>query len=66
LTGGTQYWVYTDTQGSFVMSFFGSTYADGDLYLTGIPTLPFRKAIASPGVFLDANFRLQGSAVPTP
>lgn len=66
LTGGTQYWVYTDTQGSFVMSFFGSTYADGDFYLTGLPTLPFRKAIASPGVFLDANFRLQGRAVPTP
>lgn len=66
LTGGTQYWVYTDTQGSFVTSFFGSTYAGGDLYLTGVPTLPFRKAIAAPGVFLDANFRLQGSAVPAP
>jgi hypothetical protein len=64
LNGATQYWFYTDTQGSFVTSFFGSTYPGGDLYVTGVPTLPFHKAIAAPGVFLDANFRLQGSTVP--
>ena len=66
LTAGAQYWFYTDTQGSFVTSFFGSTYAGGDLYVTGVPTLPFHKALAAPGVFLDANFRLQGTAVHTP
>jgi hypothetical protein len=49
-----------------VTSFFGSTYTGGDLYVTGISTLPFRKALAAPGVFLDANFRLQGTAVHTP
>jgi hypothetical protein len=66
VTGGVQYWFYTDTKASFVTSFFGSTYGGGDLYVTGVPTLPFRKALAAPGVFLDANFRLQGTAVHTP
>lgn len=66
LDGATQYWFYTDAQGSFVTSFFGSTYPGGDLYLTGVPTLPFHKAIAGPGIFLDANFRLEGSTVPSP
>ena len=63
LNGATQYWFYTDTQGSFVTSFSGSTYPGGDLYVTGFPTLPFHKALASPGVFLDANFRLAGAMV---
>jgi len=71
VTGGTKYWVYTDAQGSFAGSFDTDIYTGGDLYLTGFPTNPFRKAPASgrmvngvlvpapPGVFLDANFRLQ-------
>lgn len=62
INGGTQYWFYTDTQGSFVTSFFGSTYPGGDLYVTGVPTLEFHKALAAPGVFLDANFTLRGAA----
>ena len=77
LTSGTQYWFYTDTQGDFASSFDVSTYPDGDMYVTGYPTLAFRKAQASwrytpngyiippPGTFQDANFRLQGSAVAT-
>ena len=63
LNGSTQYWFYTDTQGAFVTSFFGSTYAGGDLYVTGVPTLPFHKALAAAGIFLDANFKLQGTTV---
>lgn len=71
VTGGTKYWVYTDAQGSFAGSFDTDIYTGGDLYLTGFPTNPFRKAPASgrmvngvlvpapPGVFIDANFRLQ-------
>ena len=71
VTGGAKYWVYTDTQGSFAGSFDTDIYTGGDLYLTGIPTNPFRKAQASGrmvdgvfvpapvGVFIDANFRLQ-------
>ena len=71
ITGGTKLWVYTDAQGSFAGSFDQDIYPGGDLYVTGIPTLPFRKAQASgrmvngifvpapAGVFLDANFKLQ-------
>ena len=71
VTGGTKYWVYSDTQGSFAGSFDTDIYNGGDLYLTGFPANPFRKAAASgrmvngvlvpapQGVFLDANFRLQ-------
>src|SRR5688572_13455215 len=71
LTAGTKYWVYTDTQGSFAGSFDQDTYPDGDEYLTGIKSQPFRKTRASgrmvggvfvpgpEGVFVDANFRLQ-------
>jgi hypothetical protein len=64
LMGGRQYWFYTDTQGAFVASFSASTYAGGDMYITGMPFLPFHKAPASgappppPGTFIDANFRL--------
>ena len=66
-----EYWVYTDAQGSFAGSFDTDIYPGGDLYVTGFPTNPFRKAQASgrmvngvfvpapPGVFVDANFRLQ-------
>jgi hypothetical protein len=66
VSGGAQYRFYTDTQGSFVTSFTGSTYPGGDMYVTGVPTLGFHKALAAPGVFLDANFRLQGAAVSAP
>lgn len=74
INGGTKYWVYTDTQGSFAGSFDQDIYAGGDMYVTGVQTLPFRKAQASgrmvngafvpapPGVFVDANFKLQASA----
>ena len=73
ITGGTKYWVYTDTQGSFASSFDTDIYPDGDMYVTGVPINPFRKAPASgrmvngvlqpapAGVFVDANFRLQAS-----
>ena len=49
-------------------------YAGGDMYVTGIASLPFRKAQASgrmvngifqpapPGVYVDANFKLQAIA----
>ncbi len=71
IIGGTKYWVYTDSQGSFAGSFDQDIYPGGDLYLTGIPSQPFRKVPASgrmvngtfvpgpAGVFLDANFKLQ-------
>jgi len=75
LKGGTRYWFYGDKQGSFVTSFDTDTYAAGDLYVTGYHAQPFRKCPASgrmlgpgtyvpppPGVFVDANFRLLGSA----
>jgi len=74
LAAGVRYWFYTDTQGSFVGSFDTDIYPGGDLYVSGFPTNPFRKAGASghyegpvfvpgpPGVFVDANFRLQGYA----
>lgn len=74
LKGGTKYWFYGDAQGSFVHSFDTDTYAGGDLYATGYHAQPFRKSQASgrmvagtyvpppPGVFVDANFKLQGSA----
>jgi len=72
LSSGVRYWFYTDTQGSFAGSFDTDIYPGGDLYLSGFPSLPFRKAAASgrmqgsvfvpapPGVFIDANFRLRG------
>ncbi len=74
ITGGTKYWVYTDTQGSFAGSFDTDIYPSGDLYVTGFPTSPFRRAQASgrmvngvfvpapAGVFIDANFKLQAKA----
>jgi hypothetical protein len=74
LDGATRYWAYTDTQGNFAGSFDTDIYAGGDMYVTGMPTLPFRKLSASgrmvgdtyvpppAGVFVDANFRLQGLA----
>lgn len=74
ITGGTKYWVYTDAQGSFASSFDTDIYADGDMYVTGVPSNPFRKAQASArmvngvlqpapaGVFVDANFKLQARA----
>lgn len=74
LDAGTRYWVYTDAQGSFAGSFDTDIYAGGDMYVTGFPTNPFRKAQASgrmvngvfvpapAGVFVDANFKLQASA----
>ncbi len=65
LKGGEHYWFYTDTRGAFVTSFSDSTYDGGDMYVTGMPDLPFHKALASgmvpppPGTFIDANFRLE-------
>ena len=71
ITGGVRYWVYTDAHGSFAGSFDTDIYPGGDMYVTGYPTNPFRKAQASgrmvngvfvpapPGVFVDANFKLQ-------
>jgi hypothetical protein len=59
---------------TFAGSFDTDIYPGGDMYVTGMPTLPFRKVSASgrmvgdtyvpppPGVFVDANFRLQGFA----
>lgn len=73
LTGGRKYWFYTDAQGSFAGSFDTDIYPGGDMYLSGYHAVPFFKAPASgrmvngvyvpppTGVFLDANFRLQGS-----
>jgi hypothetical protein len=74
IAGGTKYWVYTDAQGSFAASFDTDIYSDGDMYVTGHPTNPFRKAAASgrmvngvfvpapAGVFVDVNFKLQARA----
>lgn len=74
ITGGTRYWVYTDTQGSFAGSFDEDIFSGGDMYVTGFHTNPFRKAQASgrmvngvlvpapEGVFVDANFKLQARA----
>jgi hypothetical protein len=75
LQAGTKYWFYANKQGSFVYSFDTDIYPGGDLYVTGVQTMPFRKAPAGgkyvnggvwvpppAGVFLDANFRLQASA----
>jgi len=74
IAGGTKYWVYTDTQGAFAGSFDQDIYSGGDMYVTGFPSLPFRKAQASgrmvnivfvpapTGVFVDANFKLQARA----
>jgi hypothetical protein len=76
LDGGAKYWFYTDTAGAFMGSFDQDIYPDGDLYVTGNPSLPFRKAQASgrmvggifvpapPGVYIDANFKLQGNSAP--
>ena len=74
IAGGTKYWVYTDAQGSWAGSFDEDIYPGGDKYVTGIQSQPFRKAPASgrmvngafvpapPGVFTDANFRVQAAA----
>lgn len=74
VNGSQTYWFYTDAQGSFAGSFDRDIYDGGDLYVTGFHSNPFRKAPASgrmvgstyvpppAGVFLDANFKLQGSA----
>jgi hypothetical protein len=70
ISGGVRYWFYTDTQGPFAGSFDTDIYPGGDMYVTGYPANPFRKAPASgrmvggayvpppAGVFVDANFRL--------
>jgi len=76
VTGGTRYWFYSDTRGRLTTGFNKDTYTGGDLYVTGYPTEPFRKAQASwlllpsgeylkpaLGTGVDANFRLQGAAV---
>jgi hypothetical protein len=73
LTGPRMYWFYTDAQGDFANSFDIDTYPSGVSYVTGVPTLPFRRLHASgrmvppgvyvpapPGVYVDANFRLSG------
>ena len=74
ISGAKRYWVYTDVNGSFAGSFDEDIYAGGDMYVTGIVTMPFRKAQASgrmvngifqpapPGVYVDANFKLQAIA----
>lgn len=74
ITGGTKYWAYTDAQGSFAGSFDIDIFTGGDMYVTGFPTNPFRRAQASgrmvngvlvpapAGVFVDANFKLQARA----
>lgn len=74
LKGATKYWFYGDTQGSFIGSFDVDTYPSGDLYVTGYHSYPFHKVGASgrmvngtyvpppAGVWVDANFRLRGSA----
>jgi hypothetical protein len=59
IKGGHQYWFYTDAMGAFATGFSGSTYDGGDMYVTGMPTLPFHLALAAPTVYIDANFRLQ-------
>lgn len=60
IKGGTKYWFYTETQGSFSTSFFDSPYPGGDMYITGMPMLDFHQvpAFGAPGVYVDANFRL--------
>jgi len=75
LTGGGKYWFYTNRMGSFCGSFDTDIYPGGDMYVSGTSTVPFRKAHASgrmtgpnsyvpppPGVYVDANFRLQAVA----
>jgi hypothetical protein len=74
LAGNTRYWFYADRQGAYAYSFDQDLYADGNLYVTGISSSPFRKGVASgrmvngvfvpapPGVTTDANFRLRGIA----
>jgi hypothetical protein len=74
LNGGTRYWFYTDTQGSFWGSFDTDIYPPGDLYVSGMLNLAFRRAQASgrmvngvyvpppAGVYVDANFRIRGAA----
>jgi hypothetical protein len=75
LKGGGKYWFYTNAMGSFCASFDTDIYAGGDMYVSGYYAVPFRKAPASgrmtgpttyvpppPGVYVDANFRLQAVA----
>ena len=59
LIGGTKYWLYTNTQGSFTQSFDRDIYAGGDLYVTGVATLPFRKVTSTFGTFTDADFTIR-------
>jgi hypothetical protein len=73
LSGGRKYWFYTDTQGAWSGSFDTDIYPGGDKYVSGHPSAAFRKSQASgrmvngvfvpgpPGVFTDANFKLQAS-----
>ena len=59
---GSKCWFYTNTTGAFVTGFSSDTYAGGDMYITGMPALPFRLEPATgapPGTYIDANFRLQ-------
>ncbi len=72
LVRGIKYWFYSDAKGSFWGSFDTDIYPGGDMYVTGVANLPFRKAQASgrmvngqyvpppAGVYVDANFRVRG------
>lgn len=75
LKGGSKYWFYTNAMGSFCASFDTDIYPGGDMYVSGHPTQPFRKAPASgrmtgpgtyvpppPGVYVDSNFKLRATA----
>jgi hypothetical protein len=74
LEAGKTYWFYTDKQGAYAYSFDTDLYAPGNGYVTGYPTNPFRRSVASgrmvngvyvppaPGVTTDANVRLRGTA----
>ena len=74
ISGAQRYWAYTDINGAFAASFDQDIYSGGDMYVTGVESLPFRKAAASgrmvngvlvpppSGVYVDANFKLQAIA----
>ena len=74
LAGNTRYWFYTDTKGAFANSFDKDIYAGGSMWHTGYYLLAFYPSKASgrmvngvfvpapPGVTIDANFRLRGTA----
>jgi len=74
VTGGRQYWFYSDTRGRFTNSFNKDIYLGGDAYVCNIQTMPFRKSAASwlrlpsgeylippAGTCTDNNFKLQGT-----